>query len=513
MSILSDEEYEEISESLEELQKTINEKFKEIRRYSNLRDAKQQVEDDYENTCNKEITDWQDFREEDIIRELNYCTDYFMLMKEGDIIKCDCGTKEIELYFDGKKIVFKGGTASPTEKDIPRQIKEHEKKCFGTCLLEDPSRHPGTNAVGGNDCEPYIVGTSWLDTYNNAKAENLKTALKKQSWLACKYMGRIMSVEAIEEIDVAGMTEEEAFEMLLAWVRGEQYIPQVILDKITTIYAGQNVNDLDAFPYKGSETINNINKYDVKIIAWSKFVNNLWETDAQKKQHLDIRPVLFKALCMQETKLGSNSATRFNGKINIAQSLNTGDGGIWHMANYNPYPTTFWTTTIVDGKVVDKSNILNWGNEQDSRGEFLTNGYIEFVESDYFKAQKDLNGNVIFERLFKGRREDFFGKADIGEKGSSLINEGIKTVHTHSDYPIENSDSRANKDEIIAGELTMVVYNQQSTDMSLFVGALELANHANTEELAVGNYNGGGEKSYVDSVRGYLNDMGTDFIN
>lgn len=72
---------------------------------------------------------------------------------------------------------------------------EHKKRCFGTCLLEDPSRHPGTNVIGGNDCEPYIVGTSWLDTYNNAKAENFRTTLNKQSWMACKYMGRVMSAD------------------------------------------------------------------------------------------------------------------------------------------------------------------------------------------------------------------------------------------------------------------------------------------------------------------------------
>lgn len=33
--------------------------------------------------------------------------------------------------------------------------------------------------------------------------------------------------------------------------------------------------------YSGTE--NFTDKFDVKIIAWTKFVNNLWETDEQKK--------------------------------------------------------------------------------------------------------------------------------------------------------------------------------------------------------------------------------------
>lgn len=497
MPILSDEEYTKYKDSIERAPDNLNKKIKEIRRCNNLRDKIQSVEDNYVNECNKTISSWNNFEEADIIKELDYCVDYFVLMKEGDIIKCDCGTKEMELYFDGEKTVYIDKTGNPSEENIPKNIKEHTKGCFGICLLEAPSRHPGMKESGGNNCEPYIVGTSWLDTYNNAKTEDLRIVLNKQSWLACKYMGRIMSVDAMEEIDTADMTEEEAFEMMLAWVRGEQYIPQVILDKITLKYAGQNSAEIASLKYVGSETFVNIDKYNAKIIAWSKFVNNLWETEEQKKNHLKIRPVLLKALCMQESELGGGTL-QFNSDINIAQSLNTGDGGIWHLTNCNPYPHVF----SQDGH----DNILIWQNKPGSNQDNVTNGYVQFVEADYFLPKtdnnnnivKDINGEIVFERVFKDDREAYFGRADIGDDGNPLVHESIKMV---------------NKGGVDPEKTIMVIHNQQSVDMSLFASGLELANHSNTERQAVINYNGGGTSGYVEDVRGYLIDMGTDYIN
>ena len=102
-----------------------------------------QILHEYENNCNKKVEDWKEFTVEDVERELGYCTDVFMLMKIGDTIRCDCGDREIPLTFGGTVTVYKGGTGSPAENDIPQQVKEHRRGCFGTCLLEEPSRHPG----------------------------------------------------------------------------------------------------------------------------------------------------------------------------------------------------------------------------------------------------------------------------------------------------------------------------------------------------------------------------------
>lgn len=484
--------------------KTMSEAAQKIERWNSLEDDIKSVENEYVNHCNKVISAWDEFNKEDVEKELRYCEEYFVLMKEGEMIKCDCGSEETELHFEGGETVYIDGTESPSENNIPKQIK---KGCFGTCLLEEPSRHPGTKASGGNVCDPYIVGTSWLDTYNYARIENLRMALNKQSWLACKYMGRIMSVDEIENIDTAGMTEEEAFELMLAWVRGEQYIPQVILDKITSIYAGQDSNYFDAYKYIGDEKFDNINKYDVKFVAWSKFVNNLWETEEQRKSHLELRPVLLKAMCMQESSLGSSKG--FNGLINILQSINTGDGNLWHLANYNPFPKTFLTE--VEGKkgTVIKSNILAWRSEAKENGSFFENGYVEFTEKDYFLTMKDDDGKITYERMFSKGEEDYFGKANIGDKGNPLLLEGIKTVKTNSEYP-------KGKEDTVSGEMIMVVYNQQSTDMSLYAGAILLANKflpEKTESKAVEHYNGDGDPSYVEKVRGYLEKMGTDYIN
>lgn len=101
--------------------------------------------------------------EEDVKRELQYCTDVFMLMKTGDRIKCDCGSKDIALTFEKNMCVYKDGSPSPAENNIPSAIEAHSKNCFGICRLEEPSRHPGKNKTGGNLCEPYIVGASCGD--------------------------------------------------------------------------------------------------------------------------------------------------------------------------------------------------------------------------------------------------------------------------------------------------------------------------------------------------------------
>lgn len=477
-----------------------------------LDDKIKSVENDYVNNCNKVISEWTEYKEEDVTNELEYCEEYFVLMKEGEMIKCDCGSKEMKLHFEGKKTVYKDGAGSPSEKDMPKQIK---KGCFGNCLLEEPSRHPGTNASGGNVCDPYIVGTSWLDTYNNARIEDLRVALNKQSWLACKYMGRIMSVDEIENIDTAGMTEEEAFEMMLAWVKGEQYIPQVILDKITSIYAGQDSNYFDAYEYEGEDNFDNINKFDVKFVAWGKFVNNLWETEEQRKNHLEIRPVLLKAMCMQESSLGSG--IKFNGLINIEQSMNTGDGNLWHVANYNPYPKTFLTEVEEKGKVVEKSNILVWRSEANEDGSFFENGYVEFDEKDYFLPITDEDGRTVYDRQTKSGEEDYFGKANIGDKGNPLLAESIKKIKTNSECLEESENMEThNKEDILPKEIIMVVHNQQSTDMSLYAGALLLANNylpEKKESKAVEHYNGDGDLGYVDKVEAFLRDMGTDYIN
>jgi len=452
-----------------------------------------QLFEEYETNCNKQINNYKNFGVDDIVKELEYCTDYFALLKAGDIIKCDCGSKEIPLSFNGTKVVCKEGSTSPIEVDIPAQIKEHKQGCFGTCLLEEPSRHPGGNAAGGNDCEPYIVGTSWLETYNNVKAEQLKTVLGKKSWLACKYMGRIMSADEIEDIDVTKMTEEEAFEEMLAWAQGKKYIPQVILDKITLIYAGggQAVEDYwKQYPYKGSDYSVNLDKFDSKLIAWSKFANNLWDSE-QADTHLEIRPVVLKAMCMTESSLGTHPD--FNGTVNILQSLCIGDGGLWHLAGCNPYTNTFDADS--------KENILVWREDKDNESGNVTNGWVQFHEEDYFAKKTDADGSVSYERVFKSTQADYFGAADTGEIGNALFGEAIKRVST-------NTDAGTLPDEMI-----LVVYDQQSIDMSLCAAAIELANKGNEEKAAVTAYNGGGDSDYTKKVSKNLEDMGTAFIN
>ncbi len=448
----------------------------------------------YENNCNKEITEWDDYVTEDIKKELDYCMDVFVLMKVGDKIKCDCGDKIIPLQFEGKKVVYKDGAVSPSEKDIPKPVDLHMKNCFGTCMLEEPSRHPGTNAAGGNPCEPSIVGTSWLETYNNAKSGQLRTVLFEKSWLACKYMGRIMSADLVQEIDTAGMTEEEAFDWMLRWVKGE-YIPQVILDEITHIYAGgdDGVNKFRKdYSYNGTASYANMDKFDSKFLAWSKFTNNLWEGEA-KSEHLNIRPIVIKAMCMAETSLGIDG--KFNATVNIMQSMTIGDGTLWHMVNCNPYPKTF--KTHVDNMNYDNIYVFDRDEKRD-------NGYVQFSLSDYF----DQNGN----RAFKYDGQYYFGKADIGNMGNPAIKESIKTVRTNTSFPQQQISEHHSQDE--EREIIMVNYNQQSIDMSLYTACVLLANKGKTERDAVGRYNYEANKDvYALKIQKYLLDFGTNFIN
>lgn len=70
-----------------------------------------------------------------------------------------------------------------------------------------------------------------------------------------------------------------------------------------------------------------------------------------------------------------------------------------------------------------------------------------------------------------------------------------------------------NKDGANPEKTIMVIHNQQSVDMSLFASGLALADHSNTKRPAVINYNGGKTSGYVEDVRGYLNDMGTDYVS
>lgn len=60
----------------------------------------------------------------------------------------------------------------------------------------------------------------------------------------------------------------------------------------------------------------------------------------------------------------------------------------------------------------------------------------------------------------------------------------------------------------------MVVHNQQSVDMSLYAGALNLSNHGTTERIATKNYNSGKDvEAYANEVEGYLKDMNTNYVN
>ena len=492
-----------------------------------------QILNEYEERCNKEINGWSEFTLEDVERELEYCTDIFMLMKAGDKIRCDCGDKTLTLGFDGKPTVYKEGTASPTEKDIPDPLKKHTKYCFGNCLLEDPSRHPGNNKTGGNPCVPYIVGTSWLETYNNAKAADMRTVLYDRSWLACRYMGRIMSADMVQEIDTTGMTEEEAFDWMLRWAKGE-YIPQVLLDKITHIYAGgdEAVREFrEKYPYHDAkqdpgyrgeydginyEQYTNIDKFDSKFIAWSKFVNNLWD-DEQRGEHLTVRDVVLKAISMNESSMGTG--TTYNGTINIMQSITIGDGTFWHMADEDPYFKTFFemnSEKLKQGIYQPERNVLAWCVPTDEKVAEVTNGFVQFEEGDEFDTS---TGDRIFG---KGGREKYFGLANIDEEedvGNPIFRESIKTVDTHTAYPEEHDPNEIGSypAQTNQGEIIMVVYDQQSIDMSLYAAAILLANKGTTEKEAVWGYKGGKDSAisekYLKKTEYRLKCLGTDFIN
>ncbi len=484
-----------IKDSIEALGEMTKKVTEEIRKNAARQEKIDEMIGKYENDCNKEITKWGEYEKEDVKKELNYCTDVFMLMKVGDKIKCDCGDKIIPLEFDGEKVVYKDGAVSPSEKDIPKPVDLHMKNCFGTCMLEEPSRHPGTNAAGGNPCEPSIVGTSWLETYNNAKSGQLRTVLFEKSWLACKYMGRIMSADLVQEIDTAGMTEEEAFDWMLRWVKGE-YIPQVILDEITHIYAGgdDGVNKFRKdYAYNGTVSYANMDNFDSKFLAWSRFTNNLWEGD-EKSEHLNIRPIVIKAICMAESSLGNKGI--FNATVNIMQSMAIGDGTLWHLVNCNPYPKIF-NTSDANNKQYD--NIYAQLNTEE-----VVNGYVQFVSEDYFYENGD--------RVFRLDSQHHFGKADIGEMGNPIIKESIKTVRTHNSFPQEQISEQHSQDS--EREIIMVNYNQQSIDMSVYAACVLLANKGTTEKEAVGLYNYNDNKdAYASEIQKYLLDFGTNFIN
>lgn len=103
----------------------------------------------------------------------------------------------------------------------------------------------------------------------------------------------------------------------------------------------------------------------------------------------------------------------------------------------------------------------------------------------------------------------------IGEVGNPVLGESIKKVATHSDYPANDpKDARADLIETRKGEIIMVTYNQQSVEMSFYVGALELANHGTTERIATKNYNSGRNvEAYANRVEEYLKDMNLCFVD
>ena len=494
--------------------KDAKEKTVNIKTDGNRESQIKELLNNYEKECNKVITDWTQFKKEDIQRELGFCIDAFMLMKVGDRIKCDCGNKEIPLELEGKAVVSKGGTTGVAGNNIPKQIKDNEKGCFGTCLLEEPSMHPGMNPTGGNPCEPHIVGTSWLETYNDAKAEDIGMVLSDKSWLACRYMGRIMDADLIPEFDLTIMTEKDAFEWMLKWIKGEEHIPQVVLDKITHIYAGGDdaVDEFRReFAYnnpgnKAEYDYKNIDKFDSKFLAWSKFVNNLW--DDNDVTHLKVRPVVLKAMSILETTLGEKEL--YNGHVNIMHSMTIGDGTFWHIANYYPYSKTFtydsednilvWLNKEDNNKQPEEAKGDTEGENKDSNGEEaagwiqITNGYVEFGKSDAFTDKG--------ERRVSGEERQFFGKSHVGDKvGNPVFRESIKTISTHSQYP-------ANE-----GEMIMVVYGQQSLDMSLYAAGVALANKSTTEKEAVGEYNVVNKQGYIREMEKQLAHMGTKFKN
>ena len=344
------------------------------------------------------------------------------------------------------------------------------------------------------------MGASWLETYNNAKAGEMKTVLYDRSWLACRYMGRIMSADTVPEIDTTGMTEDEAFGWMLRWAKGE-YIPQVLLDKITHIYAGGD-DAVEAFQneyvYRGNELYININKYDSKFLAWSKFVNNLWEGE-QRDTHLNIRPIVLKGISMVESTIGEDEG--YNGTINIMQSITIGDGTLWHMANYNPYPQKFISQNRKTGQM--EASIMAWMPSISSNGLMIENGFVQFGLGDAFEEDGT--------RKFKNGIKDYFGKAYVNDEGNPIFREAINTIKTHSTYPRETIDYDKQGPQYNEGEIIMVTYNRQSVDMSLYAACVLLANKGNTERKAVELYNGkddkdgkGNMKAYADKVEACL---------
>ena len=346
------------------------------------------------------------------------------------------------------------------------------------------------------------MGASWLETYNNAKAGEMKTVLYDRSWLACRYMGRIMSADTVPEIDTTGMTEDEAFGWMLRWAKGE-YIPQVLLDKITHIYAGGDgaveafrkeypYSDAKEDPVHGEEnrrkyaefefySYTNINKFDSKFLAWSKFVNNLW-TEEERSAHLEIRPVVLKAMSMKESSMGTLKL--YNGTVNIMHSMTVGDGTFWHIANENPYLRTFVENNKDIAKKQEK-NVLVF-RYTEGKGE-VTNGYVQFNPGDAFEESG--------ERSFGGLGSaDYFGRADIGDSGNPLFRESIKKVATNSSYPAEADNIGDFPPQTNSGEILMVDYNQQSIDMSLYAAGILLANKGTEESEAVQDYNGNNDK-------------------
>ena len=306
------------------------------------------------------------------------------------------------------------------------------------------------------------------------RAEDMKTVRYDKSWLACKYMGRIMSADMVPEIDTNCMTEEEAFEWMLKWAKGE-YIPQVLLDKITHIYAGGDEvveNFRKDFPYsdakadpedpndiKGKkkaaenrvkyaefsfELYDNINTFDSKFLAWSKFANKLWEGE-QKDIHLNISPEILKAISMVESSMGDNDG--YNGTINIMKFITIGDGTLWQLANYNPTSKLFHAD--------EKKNVLVWRAVPHEGKEMVDNGYVQFPADDYFYEKSEDVTDSRFEKVKLRKR--FFGKADMGDRGNPILEEAIKTVATNSSQILEGDTESSMPEEEKNREYTLKV--------------------------------------------------------
>ena len=61
--------------------------------------------------------------------------------------------------------------------------------------------------------------------------------------------------------------------------------------------------------------------------------------------------------------------------------------------------------------------------------------------------------------------------------------------------------------------MIMVVYGQQSLDMSLYAAGVALANKSTTEKEAVGEYNVVNKQGYIREMEKQLAHMGTKFKN